>query len=53
MLDESIRYFLQAQSYVFETDFLADYVERYGRKAPVHGTHQVRQQGAVAHAGIE
>ena len=53
MLEEAVRHFLQRQPDIFETDFLADDVERHVREAVVHRAHHPHQHGAVADAGIE
>ena len=53
MLAEAVRHFLQREPHVFEADLLADNVEGHVRKALMHCLHHSRQDGAVAHAGIE
>ena len=45
--------FSSVEAHVLEADFLADDVERHGRKALVHRAHHARQHRAVADAGVE
>src|SRR5262245_2633082 len=53
MLDKAIRHLVQREPDILEADFLADNVERRGRKTVVHRAHYAREHGAVADTGIE
>ncbi len=53
MLEQSVGHLFEHEAHVFETDLLAHDVERHGGEAVVHGAHRARENGAVAHPGIE
>ena len=53
MFDEAIGHFFEAQTHVLEADLLGHRQQRHCRMQGMHLTHQPRQDGGIAHAGIK
>src|SRR4029453_10024968 len=53
MLVEPIRHFLEAESDVFEADFLGHRQQRHRRKVAMGAAHQPSQHGGIAHSRVE